>query len=130
MISICPEVSGGLPVPRLPAEIIGENGGVGVWNHIAKVIDIEGKDVTINFTTGANNALNLVDKHHIKIAILKEDSPSCATHTLHDGTFSDTKKNGFGVTAALLKQAGVSVCSENQLDEAMAMAEILSETKG
>ena len=125
---ICPEVSGGLPVPRLPAQIVGAHSGEGVWKNEAKVINNQGDDVTRCFIKGAKNALSLVHKYKIKVAILKEHSPSCATHTVHDGTFTGMKKRGLGVTASLLKQAGVTVFSEKQLDEAMLMADQLDQT--
>ena len=44
-VMVCPEVIGGLPIPRDPAEIIGGN-GFDVWKDQAKVWTTSGEDVT------------------------------------------------------------------------------------
>src|ERR1700688_4977507 len=58
VVSICPEVSGGLSVPRSPAEIIG-TGGFAVLDGFAVVLDNRGIDVTWQFVAGAQKALEL-----------------------------------------------------------------------
>jgi len=110
LIVICPEVAGGLPVPRPPAEI--QPGG-----HI---ITVEGENVTAAFEQGAQKALNLCKEHHIHIAILKEGSPSCGSSLINDGHFSHAKISGQGVTTQLLEANGIFVFSENELDQAEA----------
>ena len=107
IVSICPEVSGGLSVPREPAEQQLENN---------KVITITGVDVTSQFNAGAQQALALCHKHNIRFAVLKESSPSCGSSLIYDGTFSNKKIAGQGVTSQLLTQAGISVFSENNLN--------------
>jgi len=62
--------------------------------------------------------LELVQKHGIRIAVLKANSPSCGNLLTYDGTFSGVKVSGEGVTAALLKRHGVQVFSELELVEA------------
>ena len=103
---VCPEVDGGLPVPRVPSEIVGK-----------KVLNKDLVDVTNEFNAGAIIALNIVLHNNIKKALLKEGSPSCGVKTIYDGTFSGNKIQGSGVTARLLKEHGVIVYSENDIDE-------------
>ncbi len=118
VIALCPEVAGGLPTPRAPAEIPGGQ-GVQVLDGTAPVMTVEGEDVTAAFVSGARQALALVQQHGIGIAILKANSPSCGNVLTYDGSFSATKVEGQGVTAALLTRAGVQVFSELQLEEAV-----------
>ncbi len=117
IIALCPEVAGGLPTPRAPAEIPGGQ-GLDALNGKAPVITSEGEDVTAAFMDGAQQALALVNRHGIRIAILKANSPSCGNVQTYDGSFSGVKVEGQGVTAALLAGAGVQVFSELQLDDA------------
>ncbi|OGT31384.1 MAG: hypothetical protein A3E87_03380 [Gammaproteobacteria bacterium RIFCSPHIGHO2_12_FULL_35_23] len=106
IITVCPEVAGGLATPRPPAEI----------RH-GKVFTKQGKDVTTAFHKGAEKALTLIHQHHIKIALLKAKSPSCGNTEIYDGTFSDTKISGQGITAQLLIKHGIKVFNETQLNE-------------
>ena len=117
IIALCPEVAGGLPTPRAPAEIPGGQ-GLDVLNGKAPVMTSEGEDVTAAFMDGAQQALALVNRHGIRIAILKANSPSCGNLLTYDGTFSGVKVSGEGVTAALLSRHGVRVFNESQLAEA------------
>jgi uncharacterized protein YbbK (DUF523 family) len=116
VVSICPEVLGGLPTPRPPAEIIGGNGN-DVLDGSARVIDIQGNDVTEDFVKGAYMALERIQKVGVTTVVLKENSPSCGSSAIYDGTFSRRRIDGFGVTAALFRKHGVRVISEYQLEE-------------
>lgn len=78
----------------------------------------EGEDVSAQFLEGARQALELVQKHDIRVAVLKANSPSCGNLLTYDGTFSGVKVSGEGFTAALLKRHGVQVFSELELPEA------------
>lgn len=109
IVLCCPEVDGGLSVPRVPSEIYDD-----------KVMNREGKEVTKYFVKGANIALDLVKKYDIKVAILKANSPSCGNEFVYDGTFSKTLKKGQGITVSLLEKHGVTVFNEHQLTEAFA----------
>ncbi len=122
IVTICPEMAGGLPTPRPPAEIIGNGGGEAVLKFQAKVVANTQQDVSDEFRKGAELALALAQKHDIKIAILKANSPSCGNLEIYDGTYSRQRIVGQGVTAALLTQHGIKVFNENQL---MAVAEYL-----
>jgi len=117
VVPLCPEVAGGLPTPREAAEIPGGQGGE-VLDGQAAVITTEGEDVSAQFLSGAYQALELVQQHDIRIAVLKANSPSCGNLLTYDGTFSGVKVTGEGVTAALLRRHGVRVFSELQLAEA------------
>lgn len=117
LISVCPEVSGGGTIPRAPSEIIGENGGESVLNQLAKIKNNLGEDVTDLYLRGAESALKIAKSHAIKIAILKERSPSCGSTQIYDGSFSGIKKSGMGITTALLRKNGIKVFSENEIDE-------------
>jgi len=117
VVPLCPEVAGGLPTPRAAAEILGGQGSEVLEGH-ASVITAEGEDVSAPFLSGAYQALELVQKHGIRIAVLKANSPSCGNLLTYDGTFSGVKVTGEGVTAALLKRHGVLVFSELELAEA------------
>lgn len=107
IISLCPEVAGGLPIPRAPAEM----------QIDSRIITQQGIDVSIEFSAGAEKALYLCKKHQIHYALLKESSPSCGSHSIYDGTFSNTKIAGMGLTAKLLHQNGIRVFSEQQIEE-------------
>lgn len=107
LIVICPEVAGGLPVPRPPAEIQPDG----------RIINIEHKDVSDAFERGAKKALELCQAYGIQIAILKEGSPSCGSSLINNGNFDRTKIPGKGITTRLLETNGIRVFSENQLDQ-------------
>ncbi|WP_339515412.1 DUF523 domain-containing protein [Pseudomonas sp. RL_15y_Pfl2_60] len=117
VVALCPEVAGGLPTPRPAAEIPGGQGAQ-VLDGLLPVVSIEGEDFTAQFVSGAEQALALVKQHGIAIALLKARSPSCGNIENYDGSFSGNKVAGEGVTAALLRRAGVAVFNEEQLDAA------------
>jgi uncharacterized protein YbbK (DUF523 family) len=119
VVALCPEVAGGLPTPRPPAEIRGGKGGA-VLDGKLPVLTIDGEDVTAAFVGGAEQALALVREHGIALALLKARSPSCGNLENYDGSFSGVRVPGEGVTAALLKRSGVKVFNETQLAEAAA----------
>jgi uncharacterized protein YbbK (DUF523 family) len=114
LVVVCPEVEGGLLVPRPPAEIVGGS-GEDVLNGKAGIINKQGEDVTAAFIRGADIALDLVKRFSIRVAILKEKSPSCGSTAIYDGTFSRKRVPGQGVTAALLRNNGVKVFSEKEI---------------
>ena len=100
-IPICPEQLGGLPTPRIPAEILGN-----------KVITKHGNDVTQQFEKGAKETLKIAQLINCKTAILKENSPSCGSKNIYDGTFSNHLKNGDGIATRLLRQNGIIIYTE------------------
>ncbi|MEC1603896.1 2-thiouracil desulfurase family protein [Bacillus halotolerans] len=115
-VMACPELLGGFSTPREPAEIIGGT-GEDVLNGAAKIITSSGEDVTDLYMKGAAQTLAFAKEINASAVILKENSPSCGSNFIYNGSFSGKKIAGNGVTAALLKQAGYRVISENQLDD-------------
>lgn len=101
LIPVCPEVLGGLETPRTPCEI--QNG---------RVISADGIDRTMEYTTGAQIALEIAKENNCKVAILKSKSPSCGKGKIFDGTFSGTLTDGNGITAQLLTENGIDVYNE------------------
>ncbi len=118
IVAICPEVAGGLPVPRPPAEIEPQATALDVLQGAGTVNTAAGTDVSAAYVAGARAALALAEKHGIRIAVLKERSPSCGSAGVYDGTFSRTLTAGMGVTAELLSRHGVTVFGESRLQEA------------
>ena len=104
LIPVCPEIFGGLPTPREPAEQRGKT-----------VITKTGKDVTEYFKKGAKEVLKIAKLFNAKEAILKQESPSCGSGKIFDGTFSGKIIKGEGVTTALLKKNKIKVLSEEDL---------------
>lgn len=115
-ITVCPEVLGGLQTPREPAEIVNGSGD-DVLSGVAKVVTISGKDVTKQFIDGAYVTLKQALAVQATTVILKENSPSCGSTMIYDGTFSNKKLAGIGVTAALLRKNGIRVLNEKDMDE-------------
>ena len=102
LVPVCPEQLGGLPTPRPPAERVGD-----------RVLTAAGGDVTEQYRRGAEEALRLCRVTGCEAAVLKERSPSCGCGAVYDGTFSGVLTAGDGVTAALLKEAGIPVYGED-----------------
>lgn len=112
LIPVCPEVDGGLTIPRRPSE--GNKGAV---------INDLGEDVTDNFNLGAKIALDEALLTNTKYAILKERSPSCGVNAIYDGTFSSKIIKGSGVTTKLLKENGITVYSEENYPDLLKLIE-------
>lgn len=124
VVPLCPEVAGGLPTPRPPAEIPGGQGAE-VLSGVRPVLTEAGEDVSAAFLRGAEVALALVRQHGIRIALLKARSPSCGNLENYDGSFGGVRVPGEGVTAAALRQAGVQVFNEDQLEAAASALALL-----
>lgn len=118
VLAVCPEMAGGLPTPRPPAEIQGGQGGLAVLTGQAMVRNVQGYDVTQAFVHGAQQALTVAQALGIRLAVLKEGSPSCGSGYTYDGGFRGVKVAHPGVTAACLRQAGIQVFNEHQWDDA------------
>jgi len=117
LVPFCPEVAGGLPVPRPCSEILCHDGST-VLHGYARIMNIKGKDVTQYFMTGAQKALELASSRKIKLAVLKDGSPSCGSAYIYDGSFSGVKKPGKGVTTILLQENSIRVFSEREIPKA------------
>ena len=110
---VCPEQLGGLTTPRVPSEIQGC--AEKVLKGITKIVTKDGIDVTENFIRGGDEVVKLAKILNIKKAIFKEGSPSCGVNFVYDGTFSDKKIKGMGITTLKLKQLSIDVISEKDL---------------
>ncbi|MDH0684112.1 DUF523 domain-containing protein [Achromobacter animicus] len=120
VVAVCPEVAGGMPIPRPPAEIDPGENAASVLAGRARVVAVTGDDVTAPFVRGAHEALAAAQARGIRMAVLKEGSPSCGSSYVYDGHFAGRRQPGMGVTAQLLRGAGVHVFSEHQWAEAAA----------
>lgn len=107
-------------MPRPQAEIEGGATGEDVLAGHARVVEISGGDVTEEFRKAAENALALATETGCRYALLIDGSPSCGSGFVYDGTFSGSRQAGNGVTAALLKQAGIAVYSDRDIEELVA----------
>jgi 8-oxo-dGTP diphosphatase len=106
LIPICPEILGGLPTPRPASEIRG-----------ATVIGATGEEVTAPYQRGAAEAVRLARLLGCHTAILKERSPSCGSGVIHNGRFDGGLVDGWGVAAAALRDADLTVWGESQVAE-------------
>lgn len=104
LVPVCPELSGGLPVPRDPSERVGE-----------RVMSCRGADVTAQFRKGADTAAALAERFGCDAALLKEQSPSCGSGIIYDGSFTGALTAGYGLAAAALTAAGVAVYGESEI---------------
>lgn len=109
LVPVCPEVFGGLPTPRPDSQRVGN-----------KVIACTGPDVTAEYTKGAEEALRLARENDVAFCIMKQESPSCGSKVIFDGTFTDTKIPGQGLAVEYLRDAGFKVFAEEDIDEAAA----------
>lgn len=106
LVPVCPEIYGGLPTPREPAEI-----------RDGLVITKSGKDVTAEYRKGAQEIRKLAHLYNCSYAILKERSPSCGFGKIYDGTFTGKLIEGNGILADLLKKEGISIIGESRIKE-------------
>ena len=106
LVPVCPEQLGGLPTPRTPAERLGD-----------RVVTKDGRDVTEAYVCGAQEALKLAKLFGCDTAILKARSPSCGAQGIYDGTFTGTVVSGMGVAAQLLRDAGLRVLTEEEVEQ-------------
>ena len=96
IVAVCPEVLGGLSIPREPSEIVN-----GIVRHK------DGTSVDKEFRKGAKAALEIVKEKKAQIVILQSRSPSCGVNVIYDGTFSGRIISGQGIFADLLKKNGI-----------------------
>lgn len=115
-IAVCPEELGGLPTPRPPAQLV-DGDGEDVWRGTARVVTRAGGDVTDAFRAGAQRAVALALEAGATHACLKARSPSCGVGAIHGAT---ELHSGDGVTAALLKRAGLHVLTDEEVEAYLA----------
>ena len=106
LLPICPEQLGGLETPRNPSERRGD-----------RVMMNNGTDVTEQYARGAAQALYLAKRFGCTRALMKERSPSCGSGVIYDGSFTGGFTEGWGVAAEALRNAGLSVCGESEIEK-------------
>ncbi len=106
VIPVCPELAGGLPVPRVPAEIVR-----------GRVVTREGTDVDAAFRLGAEKVLETARREHPDWIILQSRSPSCGMKEIYDGSFTGKKIPGHGIFAGMALEAGFRVADAEDLTE-------------
>ncbi len=104
-VPVCPEVLGGLPAPRTPAEIVD-----------GAVIARDGENVDQAFRRGAELALDIARRAGAELAVLQPRSPSCGVRQVYDGTFSGRRVPGMGVFARLLAENGFRLLEPEDLE--------------
>ena len=105
LVPVCPEIMGGMTIPRRPCEKSGD-----------RVVNDVGEDVTEYFVKGADEVIKLAGLYHCKYAILKERSPSCGYGEIYDGTFSHNVISGHGILGELLDHKEIAVYGETDMD--------------
>ncbi|MCL2493673.1 MAG: DUF523 domain-containing protein [Clostridiales bacterium] len=118
LVPVCPELLGGLNVPRAEAQRRGD-----------RVMTRDGDDVTAAFEAGAAEALRIAVSEQAAFALLKDSSPSCGVKRIHDGSFSGQKIAGRGLTADLLTSSGFRVFSEDGTEDALSFLVMLETAK-
>ncbi len=110
-IPFCPEIFGGLGLPREMCEITSGD-GEDVLDNKSRIVTSSGKDVTQNFIKGSLAGLKICIIAGIRKAILKERSPSCGVKTIISGR---KPRNGSGVFAALLRRNNIEIISSEEI---------------
>lgn len=105
VVPACPEVLGGLPVPRTPGEIVS-----------GEVKTKDGVSLDREFRLGAERALALAKREQPDMIILQPRSPSCGAGTIYDGTFTGTLIPGNGVFAQLLLENGFTPVTADEAE--------------
>ena len=129
LVTHCPELAAGLGTPRLSAEIV-KGQGIDVLNGRAQMVESDGCDVTQPYILAAWLALQTAQNNGCRFAIMTDGSPTCGSQTIYSGAFNGDKVQGEGVAAALLRQHGIEVFSEHQLNALeLQLAEVESQPR-
>ncbi len=106
VIPVCPEVEGGLTIPRIPCEIV---------NGI--VTNKRGESKDKEFRSGAKKCLQKAIDEKVDLVILQSRSPSCGVKQIYDGSFTGKLIEGKGVFAELLSENGIKTMDLSDLLE-------------
>lgn len=104
VIPVCPEVEGGLTVPRTPAEL---RDGI-AW-------DADGNNVDAAFQLGVEKTVRRLEQEDIRLAVLQSRSPTCGVKQVYDGTFTGTLIPGQGVLAKALSERGYQLIDASDI---------------
>lgn len=98
VIPVCPEVAGGLGVPRPCVEL---RRGV-AYNQY-------GENVDAAFHAGVEKTLAQIEGQSIDLVVLQSRSPTCGVKQIYDGSFQKRLIDGQGMLAAALLARGYRV---------------------
>ena len=102
VIPVCPEVLAGLGTPRIPIEIVR-----------GEVMTKDGRSVD---NALRNAVAQILDENmDADCAILKSRSPTCGVKQVYDGTFSGVLRDGAGILAQALMDAGIRVIDSEDI---------------
>lgn len=104
-VPICPEILGGLSVPREKVKI-SKRDGKDVLSGSGSVISSKGQDVTSFLVRGAFASVKIAEKFKIRKAWMKKKSPSCGCGQIKR---RGRLVKGDGITVALFKREGIKV---------------------
>lgn len=110
LYSVCPEIMGGLKIPRDPCELVSQN-------NEFEVVNIKGENKTEQFKRGAHKTLKIAQILKVEGAIFMERSPSCGVYSIYDGSFNNKLIKGEGFTSRLLKENGFKLFTIKDLDK-------------
>ncbi len=106
VLPVCPEVAGGLPVPRVPMEL--RNGEA--WNA-------HGENVNEAMKKGVEETLAMLAKENIDLVVLQSRSPTCGVNQIYDGSFSGRLIDGQGLLAKALLESGYRVVDAGNVEK-------------
>ena len=108
----CPETHT-LGVPRRWMTIH-DGDGFAVLERRARVVNVDGEDLSDAFIAGAEALLALVREHDARLAILTDISPMCGSAVIYRGEALPERdyQASSGVAAALLRRHGIPVISQ------------------
>ena len=102
VIPVCPEVLAGLGTPRIPIEIVS-----------GEVMTKDGRSVDAVLRNAVAQILR--ENTDADCAILKSRSPTCGVKQVYDGTFSGVLRDGAGILAQTLMDAGLRVIDSEDI---------------
>jgi len=109
-LPVCPEMIGGLSVPRVRCELSKNNDGS------FEITGEDGNSYTDAFRKGAMLSLDIALKKGITKAVLKSKSPSCGCGLIYDGTFTRKLVEGNGAAADLFLKSGIEILTEIEFE--------------
>ena len=108
LVPVCPEILGGLGIPRIPCRFYSGDGRDVIQGN-ARLIDRNGIDRTAEFLRGAEESAGVAKLVEPELIIFKEGSPSCGLRRVE---IEGEKADGCGVVTALLMDTGIPIISE------------------
>ncbi len=108
LVPMCPEILGGLGIPRPQCRFVGGDGAA-LLREQARVIDENGVDRTSFFLRAADECMRIVELVSPEIIIFKEGSPSCGVRRVD---IEGSRQSGCGVVTAKIRELNIVIISE------------------